>query len=119
MRKFSVLYQISLGFLVFLLTLNSSASPSQAFSLQSLWEKLIESPPPVAVRRGGSRGEYFCPIAPEPGSKVWSDRPTLVWKGSVAQVQLVAADQTTQLWSQDITADQIASTAIESKNQAY
>jgi hypothetical protein len=41
------------------------------------------------------------------------------WKGSVARVQLVTDDLTTELWSKDITADQIASTAIESKYQAY
>lgn len=120
MRKLPFLHKISVGFLVFLLTLHLSASPSQAqASLQSLWNQLIGSPPPVPVRRGGSRGAYFCRIAPEPEGKVWSDRPTLVWKGSVARVQLVTEDLTTELWSKNITADQIASTAIESENQAY
>jgi hypothetical protein len=111
-RKFSA------AFLLSILTLNLFASPSQA-SFQSFWDRVVSSPPPVPVRRGGSRGDYFCRIAPERGGKVWSDRPTLVWKGSVARVELVTNDLATTLWSKDITADQIASAAVESEHQAY
>jgi hypothetical protein len=118
MRYSSIARKSSVVFLLSILTLNLSASPSQA-SFQSFWDRVISSPPPVPVRRGGSRGGYFCRIAPDRGGKVWGDRPTLVWKGSVARVELVTDDLATTLWSKDITADQIASAAVESEYQAY
>jgi hypothetical protein len=86
--------------LLTLLILNGTAYPAQA-SFQALWSQIVNSPPPAPVRRGGSRGGYFCQIAPEREGAVWSDRPTLVWKGSVARVELVTDDLETTLWSKD------------------
>jgi hypothetical protein len=118
MRHMQLICKFSAVLLLTLSVLNGAARPAQA-SFQSLWTQIINSPPPAPVRRGGSRGGYFCPVAPERGSVVWSDRPTLVWKGSVARVELVTNDPETILWSKDITADQIESAAIESEYQTY
>jgi Domain of Unknown Function (DUF928) len=118
MRHVQLICKFSAGLLLTLSILNGSAHPAQA-SFQSLWAQIVNSPPPAPVRRGGSRGGYFCPVAPERGSAVWSDRPTLVWKGSVARVELVTNDLGTILWSKDIAVDQIASAAIESEYQTY
>jgi hypothetical protein len=118
MRYVSLTCKLSAVLLLTLSALNGSAHPAKA-SFQSLWAQIVSSPPPAPVRRGGSRGSYFCPVAPERSSAVWSDRPTLVWQGSVARVELVTDDLAMTLWSKDITADQIASAAIESEYQTY
>jgi hypothetical protein len=118
MRYVQLICKFSAVLLLTLSTINGSGHPAQA-SFQSLWAQIVNSPPPAPVRRGGSRGGYFCQVAPERGSAVWSDHPTLVWKGSVARVELVTDDLTTTLWNKDITADQIASAAIESEYQTY
>jgi hypothetical protein len=77
--------------------------PSQVLAWGDWWSKLFDSPPPVAIRRGGSRGPYLCLIAPSRDQRVWSDRPTLVWRGRVERVELVTSDLEKTLWHQDVT----------------
>jgi hypothetical protein len=77
-------------------------SPRQALAWD-WWRRLFESPPPADVARGGSRGDSFCLIAPESRGVVLGDRPSLVWQGQVARIELLDAKDKS-IWEQAVAA---------------
>lgn len=70
-----------------------------------------DNPPPVPPRVGGSRGPLLCAIAPQPittNSDVWSDRPLLVWRGTLSRIEIRQTGSNKVLWRQ---------TGIEGQNR--
>ncbi|MBD6615423.1 hypothetical protein FNW02_06080 [Komarekiella sp. 'clone 1'] len=118
MRRFNVssprLRLLLLGFcsllvVVAILNLSPQLAPSQPAhaSLIDIWHSIFKNPPPPPPRRGISRGDDFCPVAPVTRSssaelpKVWSDRPTLAWLGTstaVREMAIFPKDSETPIW---------------------
>jgi hypothetical protein len=97
-------------------------TPPAEASISDLWHSIFRNPPPPPPRRGISRGDDFCPVAPiaqaettfdqaqlpsEQSSsmaelpKVWSDRPTLAWFGTstaVREMAIFPKDSETHIW---------------------
>jgi len=118
MRRFNVssprLRLLILGFcsllvVVAILNLSPQLAPSQPAhaSLIDIWHSIFKNPPPPPPRRGISRGDDFCSVAPVTRSssaelpKVWSDRPTLAWLGTstaVREMAIFPKDSETPIW---------------------
>jgi hypothetical protein len=94
--------QMGLGLLLTLSLSLLPTSPAQA-SLRDLWNNIFDSNPPDPPSNGGSRGDLFCPIAPNAlpnTAMVLSDHPTLTWvssPGSVKRVEILQGE--TVIWS--------------------
>jgi hypothetical protein len=98
------------------------SQPTRA-SLIDIWRSIFRNPPPPPPKRGISRGDDFCPVAPvtrserdierlqTPSSvpspsttelpKVWGDRPTLTWLGTstaVREMAIFPKDSATPIW---------------------
>ncbi|MEB3278650.1 MAG: hypothetical protein VKK42_06960 [Lyngbya sp.] len=70
------------------------------------WKDSFFNNQPPESGDGGSRGGPLCPLSPfdrARGIEVWNDRPTLIWRGQLARVELYPHNNDELLWSQDLT----------------
>ncbi|WP_413161083.1 hypothetical protein ACL6C3_21485 [Capilliphycus salinus ALCB114379] len=70
------------------------------------WRESFFNNQPPESGDGGSRGGPLCPLTPmdnATGIEVFSDRPTLIWRGNLARVELYPHNNDELLWSQDIS----------------
>jgi hypothetical protein len=119
MRRSFKLHLTRLSIVVLVLvTLPHPANSSGLGWFQDAWRRIMDSPPPVSVSRGGSRGGYFCSIAPNMSNSqtfaILGDRPTLVWKGAIAKVELIDSEQQV-IWprpSETVTLTPLPSTIL-------
>lgn len=98
-----------------------NVAPARA-SLWGIWRTWFRSAPPPPPRRGYTRGGSFCPIAPftlQGTTKVWSDRPTFVWQGSVNSLEVVDQSGAT-VWQHTISeADRLPESVVQSDQPVY
>ncbi len=95
------------------LSQNAPSPPNQSsggsrFAEVPPWNDTFFSNEPPDSSDGGSRGQRLCLIAPldqTTGVEVWSDRPTFIWQGQFARVELYAQNSETPIWSQDLSPD--------------
>ncbi|MBE9229064.1 hypothetical protein IQ264_27015 [Phormidium sp. LEGE 05292] len=73
------------------------------------WENLYERvPPPRGDVPAGSRGD-ICIITPARPGKigvVWSDRPLILWRGSIRKMEVRLSSNKQALWSQIVSENQ-------------
>ncbi|KKD35675.1 MAG: hypothetical protein WAN66_00675 [Limnoraphis robusta] len=70
------------------------------------WREAFFNNEPPESQDGGSRGPALCPLTPVDegtGTEVLSDRPTLIWQGQLARVELYADNGEQPIWSQDLS----------------
>ncbi|NJR63590.1 MAG: DUF928 domain-containing protein [Cyanobacteria bacterium CRU_2_1] len=74
-------------------------------SWNEFWTNALNVDPPVPPENGGGRGDEACPIAPLLPSEiatVWSDRPTFVWNGEIAKLEIRSRTDQSILWNASI-----------------
>ncbi|MEB3278651.1 MAG: hypothetical protein VKK42_06965 [Lyngbya sp.] len=70
------------------------------------WSDSFFNNQPPESGDGGSRGGPLCPLSPidyATGIEVWSDRPTFIWRGELARIELYPHNNDELLWSEDLT----------------
>lgn len=87
---------------IFTFTITSTVSlaePAKAAFFEQ-WKSWFNSSPPP--RRRISRGDAFCPLGLTAGTStinlLWGDRPTLIWQGDLAKMELWSKDGKEPLW---------------------
>lgn len=85
--------------------------PAQA----SFWNSWFTSPPPDPPTPGGSRGPYFCAIAPYSGEMmVQGDRPQFIWQGVADRVEVRRDGEDDAIWESPMSdADQVSWHGVE------
>ena len=74
----------------------------------SRWRDAFRNNQPPESGDGGSRGGPLCPLTPldaATGVQVFSDRPTLAWRGQLVRVELYVHNTDRVIWSQDLGAE--------------
>jgi hypothetical protein len=75
---------------------------------QTRFERMFRRPPPLPVRRGGTRGEV-CLLSPGNGGsegRLWDDQVVLVWRGPVTKVAVQQVGIQKVLWSRAVGGQQ-------------
>ncbi|MCG5059061.1 MAG: hypothetical protein KA714_14025 [Limnoraphis sp. WC205] len=70
------------------------------------WRDAFFNNEPPESQDGGSRGPALCPLTPVDegtGTEVLSDRPTLIWQGQLARVELYPHNDEKVIWRQDVS----------------
>ncbi|WP_413167828.1 hypothetical protein ACL6C3_14110 [Capilliphycus salinus ALCB114379] len=88
----------------------SQPKDEEGFERESLWRRFFprSEPPPEEGSEGGSKGDDFCPIAPNQFSeveRVWNERPTFTWTGVLTKVEIREQGNEKVVWSQEISAE--------------
>ncbi|MEO0405849.1 MAG: hypothetical protein AAF289_00715 [Cyanobacteria bacterium P01_A01_bin.135] len=73
----------------------------------AFWSDFFDNDPPDEPTPHGSRGGYFCAIAPNSSGIVQSDRPQLLWQGAADQVEIYAVGVVEPVWTGELSEDDI------------
>jgi len=88
----------------------SQPKDEEGFERESLWRRFFprSEPPENEGTEGGSKGDDFCPIAPNQFlevERVWNERPIFTWTGGITQIEIREQGNEKVVWSQEISAE--------------